>query len=158
MIMENKTILKPEYILPYLPYELRVMMEGKACNVAWMSTKNIAVIRPHTLGDIKKIKWGYAHLNVKPLLKPLDHIDKEEFDNRGLSELEELGVDYIGGGIVYMVNKHGLDLDGEAHFFGTDKHLPTIPWDIIQVFLKNHYDVFGLIEQGLAYDYNELNK
>ncbi len=65
---------KPEYLTPYLPYSLKVMMDGKKTNVAWMSTKNIAVIRPDSIGDVKRINWDHAHLNIKPLLHPLSRL------------------------------------------------------------------------------------
>jgi hypothetical protein len=32
------------------------------------------------------------------------------------------------------------------------------PYEILQWFFENHYDVFGLIEENLAIDINTLNK
>lgn len=33
-----------------------------------------------------------------------------------------------------------------------------MPYDIVRLFYMNHFDVFGLIEKGLAIDINTLNK
>lgn len=153
-------ILELKHIVPYIPYGLEVQYigemsdDGERVDSDYIEIGEISKLGSVEFRYVNPIYWmdferGYFGVNsnvFKPLLKPIDHIDSKEFDNLGLSELEGLGVDYIGGGIVYMKNKYGLDLDGETYFFGTDKHLPTIPWDIMQVLLKNHYDVFRLIE------------
>lgn len=79
--METKVIekleLKPTNLIKYLPYSLKVIMESKKTSVAWMSTKNISVIRPDGVGEYKKIPWKHAHLNIKPILRPLSDITKE---------------------------------------------------------------------------------
>jgi hypothetical protein len=79
--------LEIHHLAPYLPYSLKVIMEGKKTNVAWMSTKNISVIIPDGIGEYKKI------------------------------------------------------------------HLP---YSVFKNLFEWHFDVFGLIEQGLAIDINTL--
>lgn len=131
--------LKPEQIIPYLPYRLKVMMEGKVCNVAWMSTKNIAVIRPHTLGEIKKIKWEYVHLNVKPILRPLSDLTKE--------------IEYNGKIFIPEKALSAWDLRGL-----NKSHTPHMPVNLCELFLEWHFDTYGLIDKGLAIDINTLGK
>ena len=61
--------LEPKKIIQYLPYSLKVIMEGKLCNVFWMSTKYISVFRPEGIGEIKRINWQHVHLNIKSLVR-----------------------------------------------------------------------------------------
>lgn len=112
-------MIEAKHLTPYLPYSLKVVMEGKKTNVAWMSTKNIAVIRPDGIGEYKRIKWEYAHLNVKPILKPMSY----------LKEYSPAIYEY---GWLPHKNVFGM------------QHLEAL------VLFENHFDVFGLIDKGLA--------
>ena len=134
-------MIESKNLIPYLPYSLKVEMEGKKCNVAWMSTKNIAVHRPGGIGDYKKIAWKYASHNIKPILKPLsklndikeDLIDANEFYDDAKISKDGKGIEFIGLGML-------------RDYYNIEQ----LPYNIMQVVLSNKYDVFGLIEQGLA--------
>lgn len=127
--------LEAKNLIPYLPYSLKVEMEGKKCNVAWMSTKNIAVIRPYGVGEYKKISWEYAHLNVKPFLRPMSELTENEAkDGHFMSGFSNYGALQILTGNP-LLGHYGM----------------------IEYLLKNHYDIFGLIEKGLAIDINDVS-
>lgn len=131
--------LKSEHLVPYLPYSLKVVMEGEKTNVAWMSTKNIAVIIPHGIGEFKKIKWEYAHLNIKPILKPLSDLAKEiDNDNRNITYFAEIGI--------YSKNSRDYIL----------KHPTSLGYEQIIKLFEWHFDVFGLIPKKLAIDINTI--
>ena len=134
-------MIEAKNLIPYLPYSLKVEMEGKKCNVAWMSTKNIAVHRPGGIGDYKKIAWKYASHNIKPILKPLSKL-REIKDQ--INDANEFYDDV-------KISRNGKDLRFRGvgmldDFYNVDE----LPYNIMQVILSNKYDVFGLIEKGLA--------
>lgn len=137
---ENPDILLKS-LINYLPYSLKVMMEGKICNVAWMSTKNIAVHRPGGIGDYKKIAWKYASKNIKPILKPKQQILKNLTSNYDRCEQwEQEWIDHI------LDFQDKLD---EANF-------DACPFDLMQHLLENHFDVFDLIPQAIAININDI--
>ena len=130
--------LEPEYLTPYLPYSLKVMMEGKKTNVAWMSTKNIAVIIPDGIGEYKKIPWARAHHNIKPILRPLSDLTpkRKNLATPNTEIMERLKQDnptFSTDMVIYLISQKGL------------------LYKDFELLFKNHYDVFGLIEKGLAH-------
>lgn len=132
--------LDSKYVVPYLLYSLKVIMEGKITNIAWVSTKNISVIKPNSIGDIKKINWKYAHLNIKLVLRPLSDLMKDEFKMDDLSKKAVLF----------------LDKTANLPYNNRDNHIGVLRYSDVQFLLKNHFDIFGLIPQGLAVDVNTL--
>lgn len=121
-----ETHLKIEYLAPYLPYNLKIIGHGK----------NISVLKYKTeasdLGGIS-LNGVLEDWHVKPILRPLNELKNEmnKFDKMVL----------YGG-----YNK------GDFRFGGIESCSP----DDYQLLLKNHFDVFGLIEKGLAIDINTL--
>jgi hypothetical protein len=124
-----------EHLAPYLPYKLRIL-DG------W--------------GDIREMK--YTHLDddgnsgnifgIKPILRPLSDLTKKIEDNRN----KFVPINYI--------NQHYLkctiDKDGIVND-GIDKYeILFLPYCLIKELLQLHFDVFGLIEKGLAIDINTL--
>ena len=78
--------------------------------------------------DTVESEHGYS--KIKPILRPLADLDNDEYENRIFNR------DYI--------------IDKE-----TDSELGYYEWCYL---FENHFDVFGLIEKGLAIDINTLNK
>ncbi len=141
--------LEPKFLTPYLPYSLKVVMEGKKTNVAWMSTKNIAVIRPQGIGEYKKIAWTHAHLNIKPILRPLSDLTKE---------ITIDGVTFMPYNFVSTFSRETIDYLREHGEVFQDHSLTVIPYrDAIKLF-EWKFDVFRLIQNGLAIDINDLNQ
>lgn len=122
-----KETLELKHLAPYLPFGLKVIMEGKVCNIGWLSTKNICVVRPNSIGELKKINWKYANLNIKPILRPIE--DFEKFDDV---------LNVLPSNCFFYLKESGI------------KWIETFPYEVVQVFLENHFDIFGLIDKGLA--------
>lgn len=127
--------LKIEHIAPYLPSSLKVIMEGKKTDIAWISTKHIVVIRPDGSGDIKKILWKHAAINVKFVLKSLFELRLYQ------KEIKALGYRIDGNNFLNLMS------DIESGVAG---------YDLMQFCFKNHIDVFRLIEKGFAVNANEV--
>lgn len=137
--------LEPKHLIPYLPYSLKVIMEGKKTNVAWMSTKNIAVIIPNGIGEYKRIPWKRAHLNIKPILRPLSDLTKEiEIDGKKIIFIK------------IFFREARLLLEKELKNTNGKLIVDYLTWEIIVKLLEYHFDIFELIPKGLAIDINTL--
>ena len=142
---------KPEYLTTYLPYSLKVMMEGKKTNVAWMSTKNIAVIRPDSIGDVKRINWDHAHLNINPILHPLSRVAEPILpeNERPIDIINEIDEGWTFENGVFRNERYKPN----QNFWIT----PSLPQWLIESLSSWHIDWQGLIEKGLAIE-KPLNK
>ena len=145
--------LELKHLAPYLPYSLKVIMEGKKCNIAWMSTKYISVIRPTKIGEIKRIKWDYAPLNLRAILRPLTDLTKEiEHSGERFVPIDSLSkittLEYDDGVL------HQADWDGEMQ----ETEVEYLCYAQFILLLEWHFDVFGLIDAGLAIDINTVEK
>ena len=113
-----------------------------------LELKHLAPYLPHGLWcevnyiegkEVKpfEIRWVTKDFNIysdiKPILRPLSDLTNEfKYDFRFTER-------------TITIHKHGLDY-----------WVKGLRFDIVEFLLKNHFDVFGLIEQGLAIDINTL--
>jgi hypothetical protein len=103
-------------------------------------------------GDIIKVE-GYDFLNnsiilervnvklsdIKPILRPLSDLSKDDFGEYLIEELYTLDFE-----------KQILSILEDIRWVNQCDYL------LIQLLIEKHYDVFGLIEKGLAIDINTL--
>ena len=126
-----KAKLTLEQITPYIPYRVK-------------GFNSIGKIVDFTLAD------GRYHLDkgFVPILRPLDEIS-DYFENL-YGDLEHQDVtDYFDSD---FLNDCLLDIDDLK-----DVEEEVIPYGTIKVLVKHHFDVFGLIEIGLAKNILELS-
>lgn len=131
--------LELKYIAPYLPYGLKGIITYHADN------KEIC-----TLGvkcDINNVCDIYDFLNssydLKPILRPLSDLTKE---------IEVNGEKFVP--ILEMERIFKINPLWEGWDF---KHIAVeLPIEIWNKLFEWHFDVFGLIPQGLAIDINTL--
>lgn len=81
-------------------------------------------------------------LKRKPILKPLSDLTK---DNEVTTEFQ----------LIFKENDDIIDYLCEEK---GDVSKKNIPYQLAEWLFKNHFDVFGLIEKGLAIDINTINK
>ncbi len=117
-------------IIPYLPYGLNIINHlGKHIEL--------------TISDYTYHK----EKGFKPILRPLEDIGKKCDDYKVKSYL------------VALCKESGLSIDSDLDI--DSDHLVYIEFNqyhIVSNFLyKYHFDVFGLIEKGLAIDINTIN-
>ncbi len=130
--------LEPKHLELYLLHELKVY--DTYCN-------GVRVLTGIILNDSEPIKIAFKQnrpnssrkiSEVKPILKPLSYLTKEEYNFIWNKEVEiECIEDFI-------------NLDPESRF--TCKY-SYLFW---QYLFENHFDIFNLIEQGLAIDINTI--
>lgn len=144
--------LELKHLAPYLPYGIKLIAHGDVCNVAYMSTKRIAFIEINGCGDVRKCRWDLINGKIKPILKPL--VD--------LLETVEHRDDYIAGWKFIEMQLGGYNCGAYEEYMSIfiDDICPSraiqAPYEIFALLLEYHFDVFGLIDQGLAIDVNDL--
>lgn len=137
MTQKNKELLTKD-ICARLPYDVKVLYDNKVYNIDYVS------------GTYEEIKLDDIYTNytlnisvVKPYLFPLSSMTSEQ-----LFEVQE------------MLGKNEIEIeDGFLRIVDSDRN--TISYleilALLEWFYKNHFDINGLIENGLAIDATGLN-
>jgi hypothetical protein len=128
-----------KHLAPYLPYGLDVKTDKYGV------TKLLAVSKIHLYIDFLYYRISYD--KVKPILRPLSNFGDSD-DTRKVHEFIGLGkwCDFYDEYFRVWFD----DLEN------VDKLILQAPYEIFNYFLANHFDVFGLIEQGLAISIHDL--
>jgi hypothetical protein len=132
-----------EHLAPYLPYGLKM----KVCD-PFYKYEIMTLCDASGLSNIGISTVIDEPQDFKPILRPLSDLTKKIEDNGN----KFVPIDYI--------NQHYLkctiDKDGIVND-GIDKYeILFLPYCLIKELLQLHFDVFGLIEKGLAIDINTL--
>jgi len=133
-----KRTLQLSELSAYLPYKLKL---NTLENVAFSIDFESKIIESRFRGHLINIyKWD----EIKPILRPMSDFDKtgNDFD---------LSTDFESA--YYTGNSNGL-----AFINTSDKTYLSDILTVNEYLLKNHFDVFGLIDDGLAISIHDLNK
>jgi hypothetical protein len=134
-------------LTPYLPYGI---------NIQWIrpydNTKQISTL---TIGDYSYLIEGY---NGKPILRPLSDITKEiEHNGEKFVPMKWFENNIHEDIRFYQSYKYNGSLEINIV---TENYCQTIDlfngYIIVQKLLEWHFDIFELIERGLAVDINTL--
>lgn len=133
--------LELKHLTPYLPYGLKVKYKGQIKEL--LGLKNHSPWSSQTMVCVNKGEWTYEY-EIKPILIPLSDLQNKELDYwiEFESKTNEFDCTYL---IEALINKT---------FYAKDVHFAFKIYDIL---FKMHFDVFGLIEEGLAIDINKIN-
>ena len=126
--------LELKHLAPYLPYGLKVKHESNITMLMTCERKQ---------GDflaIESVIHGYG----KPILRPLSDLTKE--------------ITHNGENFVPIEEYHYLRFEEISNYKSGGIWLNHIHFREYNVLIELHFDVFGLIEKGLAIDINTLNK
>jgi hypothetical protein len=132
--------LELKHLAPYLPYELHGIIFYTKTDFE----KTKLCIKDGLNNEADIASWLLGSYQVKPILRPLADLNSLiEVNNRKFYPIDELAeIDEV------------VVLQYSFEFFETSmKHLPH--W-IVQQLLEWHFDVFGLIEQGLAISIHDV--
>lgn len=126
--------LELKHLAPYLPYGLRVFVTTWKCEreVKSLHQKAIMTKDYHNILDFE---------HIKPILKPLSDLvkDEETFDFLyGSCKAIDENIDYISE-------------------FSGDLLNTSLSFRASSILIAGKYDVFGLIEKGLAIDINTID-
>lgn len=140
-----KDKLTIEDLAPYLPYGLKIDTKGYFYEF---------ILTPIELDVASFNEKGW-----KPILRPLSDLTKEIEHNRERfmpSEWFEIGdegnnsEEYDSGNIKLVKNIQWASLDSSGH------DARRLPYGVVIKLIEWHFDVFGLIEKGLAVDLNTI--
>jgi hypothetical protein len=124
--------LEIKHLCPYLPYELSGIV-GSDTKISYMEMLSHFSIC--TGVNIKGVQSWFKITSFKPILKPSSDIKKYA------TEIKLMGYKTDSNTFFNMLS----DLkDGKLEY------------DLMQLFIKEHIDVFGLIDKGLAINMNEV--
>lgn len=132
-----------KHLAAYLPYNLK-FYDG--INIHILDEENLSGV----VCDIK-------HLSIiKPILRPLSDLTKEiEHNGEKFVPIEHIEVVMLGQWSDSCEDYVDAILDDLSN---VDVLINKCPYDILQLLLEWHFDVFSLIEKGLAIDINQINK
>ena len=137
--------LELKHLAPYLPYGLRFKYSKESLPIEKMDVDAMKMLLAQYGSIFKKV----IH---KPILRPLSDLTKQmEID--GLKsiptfELERIYPEF--GFAVRGIATTDIDI--------LKIEITSIPYKMMEQLLKWHFDVFSLIDAGLAIDINTLNK
>ena len=128
--------LELKYLAPYLPYGLKLKLRDKIIEMQGLISVSERIISY----DIDKKLCECEISLIKPILRPLSDLLKNEFENVYKNQID------------YESIEHLSELDCESFL------TCNFSYEFWQSLFKNHFDVFGLIEKGLAIDINTIKK
>jgi hypothetical protein len=132
--------LKLEELLPYLLYDLKIQVSGEFLDDDPEGLPRIFTMVGIVDGEIIRNKQGYIRNieedieDVFPILKPLSDLS---------NEIEE------GKPMFFPSHKLIKHIEQQQDIFNCS-------YSEIDYLIRNHFDVFGLIEKGLAINKNIL--
>lgn len=132
--------LELKHLTPYLPYGLRGIDYDKKTYLFRGLDNN-----GNVYWDCNEIlnKKGY---DIAPILRPLSDLTKD---------IEVNGEKFVP---FDFFDEYYSPIDDynelQKHFLNSD--IKKMPYELIEKLFEWHFDVFGLIEQGLAIDINDL--
>ena len=129
--------MKIEYLVPYLPYNLK----GK---YILSDVINLSEVHKDEIRDkeLCEDSFKFFRLYCKPILRPMSDLIKDEF----------VMDSWRKSAILF------LDETAKLPHNSRQDHIGSLMYsDLLKLFEWN-FDVFGLIEKGLAINYNEVNK
>jgi len=131
--------LELKHIAPYLPYGLKYQ---------WCSWGEKNTTEVDTLGTIKHLVGSPIGVNdcmtldrCKPILRPLSDLTRDILEDAGFA----CYIDYLT-----------YEFAGLVELYGREYVVNDIPYGHMVYLLSNLYDIFGLIDAGLAIDINTL--
>lgn len=140
--------LELQYLAPYLPYRLKIRYGH---NIVVMNTGQGSSKNWIGIGAVIK-RQGYQIISPFPILRTLAYLNKEiEHNGESFTPIHRFYEMYGGG---YSSFESYYDI----HWIDFENPLKCLQYvDVLKLF-EWHFDVFGLIDAGLAININTLNK
>ncbi len=165
--MKDKAELTKEHIVGYFPYELKIysLYDGEE-----YYEETITELREKEV--LTSLRNGYYYKNIKPILHPLSDLTKpmvhngekfvpivkiydcyEKDGGYKVINLSETKEKYL---VTFKWKEWIKTGDPEVEIRRIFKDIKDNPYWIVQKLIEWKFDVFGLIEKGLAINVNTL--
>ncbi len=132
----------------YLPYDIKVKkQDGHIQSVYAASFRGV-----YFIDDMLNCRHGLSE--IKPILRPITEVEDDIIHNGETVNVLDImngfwGLEWLGA-----TEKFELHVYGRNIILSADE----LPYDLVQVLLEHHFDIFGLIEDNLAIPVtNEFN-
>jgi hypothetical protein len=133
--------LELKTLATYLPYNLKGIIKNKVVVLDTLHQYSC-----ETVPSVRGFTWcGFE--NFKPILRPLSDLTKE---------IEVNGKKFVP---IEKVQDWNTSIDFAKEFealLEDERWLSTTSYLLVELLFEWHFDVFGLIEKGLAIDINTL--
>lgn len=145
--------LELKHLAPYLPYRVKIIgnTHGEVGTLSALNENSVQID-----GRTMQYGWWADLFDIKLILHPLSDLIKEiEVNGERFVPAEEL---YEGDVWDW---KNDREYYGSFYEWITSfnlKDVETLEFCHVQKLIEWHFDVFGLIDLGLAIDINTLNK
>lgn len=156
--------LELKHLAPYLPYNLQVEYKGEITTIDALDSSGGVFVGKNRVVSFIDLK------NVKPILRPLSSITKEESSKilskaQGVSVNEDtfrifknnndtiiIQYEYLNDVLLCLSLSYTnrVFIATPYAIYGSRKRVTSTPMFIYDWFIENHFDVFGLIGKGLA--------
>ena len=136
--------LELKHLAPYLPYKLK----GKLENEDYYPTTIGELYRLETSADSDNIPYCIVDVyegeivDFKPILRPLSDLTKE--------------IEVNGDKFIPHIKLGGRPNLKDYDIEYLSKNIDNMSYGLVSKLIEWHFDVFGLIEKGLAIDINTL--
>ena len=156
--------LELKHLAPYLPYNLQVEYKGEVTIINALDSSGGVFVGKNRMVSFIDLK------NVKPMLRPLSSITKEESAKilskaQGVSVNEDTLRVFKNNNDTIIIQYEYLNdvlfclslsytnrtfIATPYAIYRSHKKVTSTPMFIYDWFIENHFDVFGLIDRGLA--------
>jgi len=134
--------LELKHIAPYLPYRLNIITGIVRVNLTAVALDSTHVFTTTSLGSRER---QMKQINeIKPILRPLSDLTKE---------IEHNGLKFVPSIILKECYGHSVQI-AESKYLITPIQLES--YTLVSQLFEWHFDIFGLIEKGLAIDFNTI--
>lgn len=126
-----KETLQLKHLAPYLSYGLmcELIDQGKI-----KRAKLCGAYLDNSYAFFDTVESEHGYDSIKPILKPLSDLNSYFLDYNNFEGWQSEWVDHVS------------DFQEKLH----EANILACPYDLMQDLLSKHFDVFGLIDKGLA--------
>lgn len=137
--------LELKHVAHYFPYDLNCFAFN---GFSTKKGKIVSVAKNGVLLELSK-KQGIIYLfsEIKPILRPMSSLTNDSLRAEMYKRDHPSHIDWTTDERESIIKDHGFEY-----------WLKDIPYIITQYLFENHYDVFSLIDKGLAVDMNTLKQ
>lgn len=172
--------LELKHLAPYLPYGLKVKNENRTYKI--ITINGFYFSKSELILNSIELNGGISSKEIKPILRPLSDLTKEiecngkkvmpileiakvsdsyynwKFDNNSLFHKSVFCNHENGTTYRFLINTNGkifysINTTVDGCFMQTNN-----PHLVMMKIFEMHFDVFGLIDAGLAININKLDK
>lgn len=149
--------LEIKHLAPYLPYGLKVLIYNedlvKILGVDFST--NLHVVLGKKENDIGR--FHYSLTDIKPILRLFSDLTKKiEIESKNFVPIEILKKEYFVKEIDFFDVFNRNENEIGIYMKSIDYTIKPTPYLVYQKLFEWHFDVFGLIEKGLAVDINTI--